>query len=165
MASVRIRPATPEDAEAITRIYTESAEHHARIEPERNHVPDPAAIEERYRRGAQHPDDDGPTITLIAETDGAVLGFLDARLVRPFDPMYRPMTYCFVADIAVSAAHRSEGVGEQLMRAVEAWAQEQGANFVSLEYHIGNTRAAMFYERLGYRSASVVAIKRLDEAG
>jgi ribosomal protein S18 acetylase RimI-like enzyme len=161
MASVRIRPATPGDAEAITGIYTQSAELHAGLDPERNHVPDRIGIEERYRRGRQHPDQDSPTITLVAETDGTVIGFLDARLIQPFDPMYRPMTYCFVADIAVAESHRSEGVGEQLMHAGEAWAKEHGADFVSLEYHIGNTRAASLYERLGYRPASVVAIKRL----
>jgi len=161
MASARIRPATPEDAEAIARVYTESAEHHALIDPERNHVPDRAAIAERYRSGQQHPEDSDETITLVAEDDGQVLGFLDARLLRPFDPMYRPTTYCFVADVAVTAAHRSHGIGEQLMRAAEQWAREQGADFVSLEYHTENPRAAAFYERLGYRPASVVAIKRL----
>jgi ribosomal protein S18 acetylase RimI-like enzyme len=161
MASVRIRPATPEDAEAITRIYTQSAEHHARMDPERNHVPDQTAIAERYRTGRQHPDEETESVTLISEMDGSVVGFLDARVVRPFDPMYRPLTYCFVADIAVAEEHRSEGVGEKLMRACEDWAKEQGAGFVSLEHHVSNTRAAAFYERLGYRSASVVAIKRL----
>lgn len=161
MPLVRIRPATPDDAEAITRVYMESAEQHALIDPERNHVPDPVAIEERYRTGRQHPDDGAEAITVVAEAGSRVVGFLDARLLRPFDPMYRSTTYCFIADVAVSAAHRSQGIGEQLMRAAEEWARQHGAEFVSLEYHTGNSRAAAFYERLGYRPASVVAIKRL----
>jgi GNAT superfamily N-acetyltransferase len=161
MASVRIRPATPEDAEAITLVYTESAEHHARIDPERNYVPDRIAIEERYRSGRQHPDDAEVTLTLVAEADGGIAGFLDARLLQPFDPMYRPATICFIADIAVAAAHRSQGIGEQPMRAAEDWARERGAEFVTLEYHSGNPRAGSFYARLGYRNVSVVAIKRV----
>jgi ribosomal protein S18 acetylase RimI-like enzyme len=161
MASVKIRPAVPEDAEAITRVYTESAELHAAIDPERNHVPDIAMIAERYRSGRQHPEDGMEAITLVAEDAGEILGFLDAHLLRPFDPMYRPMTYFFIADIAVTTAHRSRGIGEQLMRAAEQWASEHGADFVSLEYHVSNPRAAAFYDRLGYRPASAVAIKRL----
>jgi ribosomal protein S18 acetylase RimI-like enzyme len=161
MASVRIRPATPDDAEAITRIYIESAAHHALIDPERNHIPDRVAIEERYRTGRQHPDDGEETVTLLAETGGEIAGFLDARLMQPFDPMYRPATVCFIADIAVSTAHRSRGIGEQLMQAAEEWARRHGAEFVTLEYHSGNPRAGSFYARLGYRNASVVAIKRL----
>jgi len=161
MASVLIRPAVPEDAKAIARVYTESAQHHALIDPERNHVPEPKVIEERYRSGQQHPEDGEESITLVAENHGQVLGFLDARLLQPFDPMYRPMTYCFIADIAVTSAYRSSGIGEQLMCALERWAAERGAAFISLEYHNSNLRAAAFYERLGYRPASVVAIKGL----
>jgi GNAT superfamily N-acetyltransferase len=161
MASVQIRTATPEDAEAITRIYTESAELHALLEPERNHVPDRSAIEDRYRRGAQHPDDVRETVTLVAEVAGQIVGFLDARLTQPLDPMYRPATYCFIADIAVAADRRGQGAGRALMQATEQWAAEHAAEFVLLEYHAKNERAAAFYAELGYRSGSVVAVKRL----
>lgn len=161
MASVSIRAATPEDAEAITRIYMQSAEHHALLDPERNQVPDPAVICERYRTGAQHPEGE-EGVTLVAEKGGAVLGFLDARLVPPFDPMFRPVTLCFIADVAVAAEHRSEGIGEKLMKASEQWGASRGAGFVALEYHNANTRAATFYERLGYRPKSTVAVKPVD---
>jgi GNAT superfamily N-acetyltransferase len=161
MASVQIRPATPEDAEGITRVYLESAEHHARIDPERNHVPDRATIRERYRAGQQHPSSASGAVTLVAEAGGEILGFLDARIDRPLDPMYRAMTYCFIADIAVAEPHRSQGMGEQLMRAAEEWGRRNGADLVVLEYHTANPRAAEFYARLGYRPASMVAFKRL----
>src|SRR5271166_5524908 len=97
MASVRIRRATPEDAEAISFIYMQSAELHARLAPERNHVPDRAVIETRYASGAQHPDDVPEAVTLVADNAGRAVGFLDARLTGPSDPMYRPATYCFIA--------------------------------------------------------------------
>ena len=158
MASVSIRVATPEDAEAITRIYMQSAEHHALLDPERNQVPDPAAICERYRTGAQHPaGEEG--VTLVAEKHGEVLGFLDARLIPPFDPMFRPVTLCFITDVAVATDRRREGIGEQLMTAVEQWGSSRGAGLVALEYLNANTRAASFYDRLGYRPKSTVAVK------
>jgi len=161
MASVSIRRVTPEDAEAILFIYMQSAELHARLDPERNHTPGREEILERYRTGAQHPEDSIAAVTLVAEEAGQVVGFLDARLTKPFDPMYRPATYCFIADVAVAEEHRGRGVGRALMEAVEKWAAESGAEFVLLEYHAGNERAAEFYAELGYRSGSVVAVKRL----
>jgi GNAT superfamily N-acetyltransferase len=161
MASAQIRQATPEDAEAILFIYMQSAELHARLDPDRNHVPDRAEILERYRTGAQHPEDSVAAVTLVAEETGQVVGFLDARLTKPFDPMYRPATYCFIADVAVAEAQRGKGVGRALLKAVEQWAAEQGAEFVLLEYHAGNERAVRLYEELGYRSGSVVAVKVL----
>jgi len=154
-----IRAATSEDAAAITFVYLESAEHHAAIDPERNYVPERAAIEERYRSGKQHPSE--PAVTLVAEADGSVVGFIDARIGETFDPMYRPARYCFVADIAVARAHRSKRIGEQLIEAIEKWAASQGATAMLLEYHVGNTRVADFYKRQGYRPASVVAYKSI----
>src|ERR1700729_2615157 len=132
MASVSVRRATPEDAEAILFIFMQSAELHARLDPERNHVPGRDEILERYRMGGQHPEDSIAAVTLVAEEAGQVVGFLDARLTKPFDPMYRPTTYCFIADIAVAADQRSQGVGRALMRAAEQWAAEHGAEFVLL---------------------------------
>ncbi len=161
MASVLIRPATPDDSAAITRIYMESAEHHATIDPEHCQVPDRTAIEERYRQGRQHPDSELPAITLVAESDGAIVGFLDAQIQMPFDPMLRRMTYCFIADVAVAASHRSQRIGEQLMQAVEVWAREQNAGFLALIYNTSNSRVTEFYSRLGFAPATVGMMKGL----
>jgi len=127
MAPVHIRPATPDDAGAIVFVFLESAEHHAAIDPVHCSVPDRATIEERYRLGRQHPESDLPAITLVAEMDGAIVGFLDAQIQVPFDPMLRPIKYCFVSDVAVAVSRRSQGIGEHLMKAIEQWGREQGA--------------------------------------
>lgn len=161
MLAAQIRPATTADAEGITRVFLESADHHARIDPERYFVPERDLIVEHYRTGQQHPSQTHRTITLVAEIEGEIAGFLDARLREPFDAMHRNMTYCFIADIAVAESYRSQGVGEQLMDAAEEWGRRNGAKFVTLEHHVDNHRAAGFYQRLGYQPAAVVAIKWL----
>ena len=164
VASVLVRRATSDDADAITRIYIESAEIDALLDPERNQVPDRPVIEQRYRTGAQHPEDAAAAITLVAEESGEVCGFVDARLIDSFeriDPMYKAATCCFIADIAVAATSRNKGVGGRLMRATEDWALEHGADFIYLEYHVENRGAAALYERLGYRPTSSVVMKKL----
>jgi ribosomal protein S18 acetylase RimI-like enzyme len=160
---ITIRPAVSEDADDIVRTYLESAEHHARLDPERYGVPAGEVISARYREGRQHPPDaGGEAITLVAELSGEIVGFIDARLDRSPDPMHREMIYCHVIEIAVSGRHQNHGIGGRLLQAAEDWGRRQGATFASLEYHAENTRAGEFYQRrMGYRTASITAIKRL----
>jgi ribosomal protein S18 acetylase RimI-like enzyme len=162
-AAITIRPAVSEDADDIVRTFLESAEHHARLDPERYWVPAATVISARYREGRQHPPDAGAeAITLVAELSGEIVGFIDARLDRSPDPMHREMSYCHIIEIAVGSRRQNQGIGGQLLQAAEDWGRRQGATFASLEYHAENTRAGEFYQRhMGYRTASITAIKRL----
>jgi ribosomal protein S18 acetylase RimI-like enzyme len=161
--AITIRPGVSEDAQGIARTFLESAEYHARLDPERYSVPAVEIISARYREGRPHlPDTGGTCITLVAELSGEIVGFIDARLERSPDAMHRKMMYCHIAEIAVSCRHQNQGIGGRLLRAAEDWGRRQGAEFASLEYHAANTRASVFYQRrMGYWVASITAIKRL----
>jgi len=161
MTGVRIRVADSSDAAGITRVYMESAAHHARIDPERCYLPDSQFIEDRYREGRQHPEAELPSVTLVAEFGGDIVGFLDAQLQKPFDPMLRPFLYCFVADVAVAESHRDKGIGQQLMESAESWARQHNADYMSLMYNSGNARVRELYARLGYEQGAVSLTKRL----
>jgi ribosomal protein S18 acetylase RimI-like enzyme len=162
--TITIRPAVSADADGIARTFLESAEYHARLDPERYSVPAVETISARYREGLQHPPDAGEEgITLVAELSGEIVGFIDARLEKSLDAMHRKMTFCHIAEVAVICRHQSQGIGGRLLRAAEDWGCQQGAEFASLEYHAANTRASSFYRhRMGYRLASITAIKRLS---
>ena len=117
----------------------------------------------RYREWRQHlPHAGREGITLVAELSGGIVGFIDARIEQSLDTMHREMLYCHIAEIAVSCRYQNQGIGGRLLRAAEDWGRGQGAEFASLEYHAANTRASLFYQqRMGYRLASITAIKRL----
>jgi ribosomal protein S18 acetylase RimI-like enzyme len=161
--SVALRPAVFEDAHGITLALLESAEHHARLDPERYFVPAFDTLFTRYQnRIRELRSGTSSEIMLVAEQNGEIVGFIEAKLEQSPDPMHRSMTFCHVGEIVVRGQHRSQGIGAQLVRGVEDWGREHGADFVSLEYHIANTRAASFYQRkMGYGPAAVTAIKRL----
>src|SRR5690242_4565962 len=75
----------------------------------------------------------------------------------------RPITYCYVAELAVRAGHRNRGVGRRLMAAAGDWGRRHGASVASLDYHVSNGTAAEFYRRvMGDRAAHIVAIKGLQ---
>jgi len=163
VAAITIRQAASEDVDSIARTFQESAEYHARLDQERYWVPVVETISARYREGRQHvPDAGGEGITLVAELSGEIVGFIDARLDRSPDPMHRKILYCHIVEIAVSRRYQHQGIGGQLLRAAEDWGRGHGAEFASLEYLAANTQASVFYQaRMGYRVASITAIKRL----
>jgi GNAT superfamily N-acetyltransferase len=161
-----IRAAVANDAAAIARTLLESGEHHASLDPERYAVPPLEEISARYREGRQHPPGAlGASITMVAQRDGDVVGFIDARLDRSPDPMHRDILYCHIAEIAVDSRYRSEGIRRSLINAIEDWGRRMGAEFASLEVHFANARAGDLYHRMGYSAASITGIKRLRAAG
>jgi len=161
--AITIRLSVSEDADGIAHRFLESAEYHARLDPERYAVPAVATRSARCREGLQHPPHaGGKRITLVAELSGEIVGFIDARLEQSLDAMHREMIYCHIAEIGVSCRYQNQGIGGRLLRAAEDWGRGQGAEFASLEYHAATTRASLFYQqRRGYRPASITSMKRL----
>ena len=160
---VALRPAVFEDAHGIAVALLESAEHHASLDPERYFVPAFETLLTRYQNSLRELRSGAAgAIMLVAEQNGEIIGFIEAKIEQSPDPMHRRMTFCHVAEVVVKSQHRSQGIGAQLLHGVEEWGREQGADFASLEYHIANTRAGAFYQRkMGYGPAAVTAIKRL----
>jgi ribosomal protein S18 acetylase RimI-like enzyme/catechol 2,3-dioxygenase-like lactoylglutathione lyase family enzyme len=159
---VIIRRVVADDVDGITRTYLESAEHHASLDPELYFVPAFETIAERYREGRQHPQDGCENITLVAQLNSEVVGFIDARLFHSLDAMHRQITYCHVSEIAVRRQHQNQGIGAQLLRAAQEWGHQQGAECAVLEYHVTNTRAGAFYhQQMGYRVTSITMVKHL----
>lgn len=161
--AITIRAAVSEDANGIASTFLESAAHHASLDSELYWVPAVETIASHYREGRQHPSDgQEENVTLVAELSGEIVGFLDARLYRPFDAMHREIIFCQVSEIAVRRRYQNQGIGGRLLRAAEDWGRQHGAEFGLLEYHTANTLAGRFYQQhMGYRAASITAIKRL----
>jgi GNAT superfamily N-acetyltransferase len=58
-----------------------------------------------------------------------------------------------VHDLSVLPEHRGRGIGQTLLRAVEAAARERGCVKVTLEVQENNQRARQIYERAGFGQA------------
>jgi ribosomal protein S18 acetylase RimI-like enzyme len=163
---LRIRPADPADAAAIARVYVESAAHHTRIDPARYRVPRHEHVTKRYAEGRQLPHDIAPDrrATLVAERDGAIVGFVDAHLdaQAETDTMQSQWSFVYVEQLAVAEAERRTGVGDALLSAVEEWGRANGAEFSFLQVLAANDAAVRFYtRRMGYAPASHNMMKRL----
>ena len=100
-------------------------------------------------------------LVLIAELDGAPVGYILASLQAPHvreSPIERigHISHCFV-----ETAGRRRGVTRRLVAAAEEWFRDQHIRYVELSYMTGNRLAAMTWPRLGYLPVRTVARKDL----
>ena len=78
---------------------------------------------------------------LVAEEDGAFLGYADARAV---------LDEGYMGNIAVAPAHRREGVGDALLNALLRWGRENDLRFLTLEVREQNAPARALYASRGF---------------
>lgn len=89
---------------------------------------------------------DSTNLILVAELNGEVVGYIHAV---DYDLLYAPH-YKNIMGIAVLPEYRRQGIGKELLSAVEKWAGETGASAVRLCSGEERTDAHEFYKSLGY---------------
>jgi ribosomal-protein-alanine N-acetyltransferase len=122
---VNIRPATPEDVNAILALERacDMAAHWSEAE---------------YARIFE---DDGVARVLFVADDGGVSGFIVARTAGPDWE---------IENIAVEPARRGRGIGRELVDAVIAEAKAAHADAIALEVRESNSPARALYRHCGF---------------
>lgn len=86
-------------------------------------------------------------IVLVAElAPGHVVGWLHGTDQEVLESGRR----CEILGLVVDAAYRGQGVGRQLVAAVEWWAARRGLERMVVRSNVARTESHPFYERLGY---------------
>jgi ribosomal protein S18 acetylase RimI-like enzyme len=126
-----VRPARPEDAPALARLFAAVAAEGDGIASEP--PVDVAARSEQFARSAD--------ASQVAEAAGAVIGHIHVDVGR-FGSGDLGML--------VDAAWRGRGVGTALLAAAIAWARERGLHKLCLEVFPTNAPALALYRRAGF---------------
>ncbi len=126
---MRIRPMTAADAPFVADLTTQLGY--------------PSSAEETVERLAGF---DARHAALVAEDDGNAVGWVHVALV----PSLAMGLTADIGGLVVDDAHRSGGIGAELLAAAEAWAREHGAARMVVRSRIARERAHRFYEREGY---------------
>ena len=94
-----------------------------------------------------------PETFLVAELDGALIGYVMCRIEYGFSHLRRLglARKGHIVSVAVREQHRSRGVGTMLMRASQEAMAEKTATECYLEVRVSNADAIALYQRLGYR--------------
>jgi GNAT superfamily N-acetyltransferase len=135
-----IRPATAGDAEPIAALFTDEG-----------YPAGPSDIVERLARFASP-----HSQVLVAEHDGAILGFIAIHALPRFEHDDRIVR---ILALVVDAGARERGVGGALMAEAERIARDLGAAFIEVTAGHHRPDAYRLYETSGY-DGSVAAYLR-----
>jgi ribosomal protein S18 acetylase RimI-like enzyme len=98
---------------------------------------------------------------LLAEAEGAVVGFVCVVATTRGDSPDDPAIFAWIHDIFVRPAHRRRGVARALMAAAESFARSRGAKELRLGVIDRNETARGMYRALGFRDYTRVLTKPL----
>ncbi|MGW2217083.1 N-acetyltransferase family protein [Nonomuraea sp. NPDC001684] len=151
---MRIRQATPADAQALAEVHVRSWQAAYRGLLPQDHLDglDPAARRpgwERWLAGTAWPRQG----TLVAEADGRVVGFAGVLPARDDDA--DGATVAEVAAIYLTPESWGRGIGRALMDAALATLTEAGYREAVLWVLDANVRARRFYEAAGWHDDGV----------
>ena len=148
MSDLRIRPATPDDLEAMLALVAEDSMHY---------FDEPGAVTDNQRAALEEITSDANQDLLVGEIDGVVVCTAQVTWMRMLAA--DGGLYCQVEAVRTSAALRGQGIGATLMAYIEDEARRRGAARMQLTSNRERVRAHEFYERLGF-VASHVGMKK-----
>jgi GNAT superfamily N-acetyltransferase len=161
-----IRPPRPADAEQLAEIWIEHAQYYAAIDADAFQVPEREGLVEWLQEliDAPAPEDE---LSLVAEVDGKVVGFVEATIAEPLDTARWQLVRevgekrLLVTAFGVRREYWRRGLGTKLLHAAEQWGREKGAVLACLDTYASSPVSVPFYEKLGYSTKSLNYRKRL----
>lgn len=98
---------------------------------------------------------------VVAEVDARIIGWIAAERRLLLESGERAE----IVGLIVTETDRRSGIGRDLVKAAEAWAQRQGLKRMAVRSSVARAESHPFYERLGYIRAKTqhAYTKPLDE--
>jgi ribosomal protein S18 acetylase RimI-like enzyme len=161
--SVQVRKATAEDGAALGRLGALLVKVHHDFDAKRFIAPGPAT-EQGYGRFLVSRLEKEDAIVLVAEEDGAVMGYAYAGL-EGADWMALRGPAGVLYDIIVDPARRQEGIGRALLQAMLKALADRGAPRVVLFTATPNEAAQRLFGAMGFRSTMIEMTREWPEDG
>lgn len=162
VVAVAIRPATTADLAALGRLGAEMVRVHHAFDSQRFMAParDVRSAEGGYARFLRSQLDEPDAMVLVAERDGAVVGYAYAALEgRSWEALREPAG--MIHDVVVDEAVRGQGIGSALVDAVCRALAARGAPRIVLWSAERNEGAQRLFERLSFRRTMIEYTREL----
>lgn len=160
-AAINIRPATANDIPTIGKLGALLVRTHYDFDPQRFMAATPRT-EELYGSFLGTQLDDPNIIILVADEDGAVVGYTYAG-VEGNDYMALRGPAGVVYDIIVDPVYRRQGIGRMLLDATIEALKVKGSPRVVLSTAERNASAQHLFESTGFRRTMIEMTRELNE--
>lgn len=139
--SLTFRRAVEADLPFIVRLLTEDA---VRVTDDRPDEP----FHPRYVAALRELEADPNQMMMVAMLDGETVGTIQLTFIPGISGL--GTRRCLVEAVHISPAHRSKGLGSEMIRWSIEQARERGCGMVQLTSNKKRLDAHRFYERLGF---------------
>jgi GNAT superfamily N-acetyltransferase len=96
-------------------------------------------------------------VVWVAEQGGEVIGMCSLQVLIS---TAEGGEVGLVEDVIIDAAHRKQGIGQQMFESLEAWARERGLARLQLLADTHNSEAIAFYEKHGWSRTQMLAMRK-----
>ena len=151
---VNVRLLTPEDVGLMESLLTTFGEAFNEVETYSGKRPSQAYLKQLLGSDS--------FVALAALKDGQVVGGLAAYELKKFE---QQRSEVYIYDLAVSVAHRREGIATALINKLKQIAANRGAYVIFVQADIGDEPAIALYTKLGIREDVLhfdIAVKDLE---
>ena len=138
MDPITVRPATPGDAPALSRLLTQLG-----------YPTNAADIPERIEKLHARP---GTTVLVAEDQQGEAVGVVTVHL---FQSIHAGEPTAWLTTLVVDEKARGRGIGSALVERAEDWAIQHGARRISLSSGLHRTHAHDFYKTRNYEHTGV----------
>jgi ribosomal protein S18 acetylase RimI-like enzyme len=157
-----VRDAHPRDLDRLVELWSDLADHHARVDPLFELRSDAGPrVRELLAAGLRGPD----AATFVWEMSGGtgpieLVGFCTLRIDRA-PSIQHETERAEITDLGVSPAQRRRGIGRALVAAARDWLTARGVERVEVRVATGNPEGQAFWRALGFDDFVDVLHRRL----
>ena len=142
-----IRLAEVDDAGQISQLWAKMVAEHAELDPDTFRLSLNGA--EVYARFVEDRIADSDSRVLVAEADGALVGYICGGIAEIRAEMFEPLRCGLISDIFVGESHRRQGVGRELVERLALWFQARDVRAFEWYTSAHNPSALAFWRALG----------------
>ena len=158
---LKVRAVTEKDYDALQPLYSEFDDLHASAIPRLYRKPPGVPRDHRYFEWIRSHQ---AGYFMLAEADREVVGCAHVSLGSTSNaPIYVPLRTATIDHIIVKRSFRRQGIGSALVREIEQWAKNKGADLLQFHVYAFNDDAIRFYRHHGFVDESFKMHKVLME--